>query len=245
MYMYMSSLPQSCNARRVVRVLSGVAGGETTGATRPRIVAVPDEALQNPFLRLESHGTGDSGGHVDHPGRGVDIVTFEMDTGDVRWVTCGPGMMENGLPRGASERSVTVAFDLSATEILQAPAIRVIPATDVPAVIFPSVEVRVVAGRFHGLLGPVNSPSTSPFLADIILQRDGDVTLDIPENHAGLVFVVSGGVAVEQTLINAGQAGVLAAGNTLTLVAGADGARALVMTACPLKPGFTPQGAVY
>ena len=73
---------------------------------------------------------------------------------------------------------------------------------------------------------------------------EGEITLPLPAGHRGFVYVFSGGVAVEQTLINAGQAGVLTAedGDTLNLAAGQDGARALVATALPLNEPLVRYG---
>ncbi len=133
-------------------------------------------------------------------------------------------------------------LNLPAAEKAQTPTYRDISATDIPAVIFPKAEVKVIAGRYHGLMGPVASPTTQPFIADVTLKAEGELTLPILDDHEGFIYVFDGGVAVEQTLVNAGQAGILEPGNLLNLTAGQAGARVLIVTAKPLNEPIARHG---
>jgi redox-sensitive bicupin YhaK (pirin superfamily) len=134
-------------------------------------------------------------------------------------------------------------INLPASEKMLPPQWRAIDAADIPAVIFKDSEVRVLAGQYHGLQGPVAPPTTKPFIADVLLKPEGEVTLPIPVGHQGFVFAFQHGVAVADRLVNRGQAGILGdVGDTLTLTAGRDGGRVLVVTGAPLREPIARHG---
>ncbi|MGZ3298815.1 MAG: hypothetical protein ACXU8U_11870 [Asticcacaulis sp.] len=108
--------------------------------------------------------------------------------------------------------------------------LRGIAGDDVPAVIFKDAEVRVLSGRFHGLLGPISGEAGArPLVCEVLLKVEAEMVL--PAVQGGLVYAIEGAVAVGRTLINQGQTGILDEyGDMLAIVAGGEPARVLVMT---------------
>ena len=127
---------------------------------------------------------------------------------------------------------------------MQAPRHIEIAPEDIPCVIYPKSksEVKVLAGRYHGLIGPISPPTTQPMILDVRLTPEAEITLPVPESHVGFVYVYEGAMAVERALLNRGQAGILGDGNVLTLVAGALPCRALVLTARVLHEPIARHG---
>ncbi len=101
-------------------------------------------------------------------------------------------------------------------------------AEDVPSVIYPDVEIRVLSGRHHGLMGPLSARFDTALVADVILGPDADFVLPVPEAAFAFAYAYDGGLAVGQALIDSGWAGVLEDGDQLPLTAGALGARVLI-----------------
>ncbi len=242
-HMFMSAYPQVHRARRVSRLVRAIPSGNVT-ATMAEAGGFLD-----PILMFEEISTTEA--LDDRSFRGVEAVTYmlqgrlrhggsyghgEVEEGGVLWLTAGRGVThaQAPLPSNDGVRGARLRLAASTAEGAATPSHRDIPAEDIPAVIFKSAEVRMLAGQFHGLIGPI-MPAARPFIADVQLKREGEVALDIPEGYQGLVYVFEGGVAIEQTLVNPGQAAVLEDGNLLNLVAGGDGARALVVMARPLR----------
>jgi quercetin 2,3-dioxygenase len=102
--------------------------------------------------------------------------------------------------------------------------------------------VKLIAGKHADQTGPIASPTTRPFIADVILEAEGSVTLDIPADHAGFVYVYDGAVEIDKTLIERTTAGVLNGQGPLTLTSGALPSRALVVTGMPLKEPIVRHG---
>ena len=247
--MFMSSQPQMYRARRIGRLVKSISVTDGSSIKRQRTLGTAMLDRLDPFLLFEDYrfdGRDDTFAPHDLPHRGFEIIAHDMTgKGPSLWLTAGRGALHADVPDPANgpSQGFQLWLNLPAAEKMQAPARRAIEPADIPAVIFATAEVRVLAGQYHGLKGPIDSPTTQPFLADILLKPDGEVTLDIPEDHQGFVYVFDGGpVGVEQTMINAGYAGLLEGGNILTLVAGARGARVLVATARPLKEPVARHG---
>jgi redox-sensitive bicupin YhaK (pirin superfamily) len=255
--MFIASTPQVHMARRISRKVSGVPANDGAGVKLNRIIGAPEQGEADPFLLLDEIVSSDprayAAGFPNHPHRGFETITYVLSgqvrhrdnqgnegvvqAGGAQWMTAARGVVHSEMPEQTDGHmhGFQLWLNLPSYEKMLDPAWRDIPATDIPAVIFNNAEIRVLAGRYHGLKGPIASPTTQPFIADVELDPEAEVSLPIPENHAGFVYVFEGGVAVGQTLLNAGEAGFLTEGNAVTLTAGANKARALVITARPLN----------
>ena len=266
-YMFMSPMPQQHNARRVARLVRAVPAGGSNVAIK-RIIG--DEGLPHfdPFLNFDELSTGQprdvARGFPDQPHRGFASLTYitkgrmrysdtsgrdtVVEAGQAQWLVSGRGCVHSEMPElvDGAVQGFKLWLNLPASEKMQAPAYNLITASDIPAIIFQDAEIRVLAGRYHGIIGPVTSAATEPFITEIILKSEGEITLPIAEDHAGFVYVFEGSVAIGQTLIARGQAGFLTtdaeSGNVLNLVAGQAGARLLVVTAKPLNEPIVRHG---
>jgi redox-sensitive bicupin YhaK (pirin superfamily) len=255
--MFIASQPQASVARRISRKVYGAPANDGAGVRLNRVIGTSELDAVDPFLMLDEIVSSDPraymAGFPSHPHRGFETITYVLEgrirhrdnkgnegvieAGGAQWMTAGRGIVHSEMPEQADGRmhGFQLWLNLPASEKMAAPAWRDIPAADIPAVIFRNAEIRVLAGRYYGLKGPVASTATQPVIADVSLDAEAEVVLPIPEDHEGFVYVFEGGVAVAQTLINPGEAGILTAGNVVTLVAGGNPARALVVTGKPLN----------
>ncbi len=255
--MFMSSVSNISGARTIARLIRGVPATDGAGVHVSRIIgtlAFPDV---DPFLLFdEVHMEGTiSGAFPETPHRGFESLAYVLEgrlshddtrgnvgdvtAGGIQWLTMASGLIhaEHTQPDAETGRGhgFRLWINLPACEKMLEPQWQAIAAEDIPAVIFKTAEVRVLAGRFHGLEGPVSPPTTRPFIADVVLKPDGEVTLPIPLGYRGFIFAIDQGVAVGETLVNRGQAGILGDfGDELTLTAGQTGARVLVVSGAPL-----------
>ena len=247
--MFMSSQPQLHRVRRVARVITGIPATDGSAIKRNRPIGTAMLDRVDPFLLFEEFHLDAADPNVaahEVPYRGFEVISYTTSgTGEAQWLTAGRGMLHADLPDPAKGpvHGIQLWLNLPSAEKMQPPVARHIEAADIPAVIFPSAEVRVLAGQYHGLKGPIDPPTTQPFLAEVILKAEGEVMLDIPEDHDGFVYVLDGGgVVVGQTIVNGGQVGILDNGNILNMVAGASGARVFIATARPLKESVARHG---
>lgn len=262
--MFMTTQPQQHRARRIARVVRAIPVRASMNIRLKRVIGGEGLPDLDPFLAFDeltaSTAGGIDGGFPGQTHRGFESITYitkgrlhysdnagregAVGAGGVQWLTSGRGLVHSETPELADGEVQAFQFwlNLPAAEKMQTPVYRAIEAADIPAVIFPKAEVRVIAGRYHGLAGPIAPTVTQPFIAEVILKSEGEITLPMEEGHDGFIYVYEGGAAVAQTLINRGQAGILDGGDVLNLTAGQAGARLLVLTACPLREPIVRHG---
>ena len=144
-------------------------------------------------------------------------------------------------PQSGRERHIARVFHLTTADGLNAPSPAVARlgfdivmagketlAEDVPSVIYPAVEIRVLSGRYHGLMGPLSARFDDALVVDVILSPDADFVLPVAENAFAFAYTYEGGLAIGNAVIESGWAGSLEDGDELPLTAGAYGARVLI-----------------
>jgi hypothetical protein len=101
--------------------------------------------------------------------------------------------------------------------------------------------VKVIAGSFGGVQGPVQGVTTQPIYLDVALPAKGSIDIDLPRDHAGFVYVFEG-VLAGPSPIARGELAVLGPGPHLALAAGDVSARAIVVAGRPLKERVVKYG---
>ncbi|MBW8732760.1 MAG: pirin family protein [Asticcacaulis sp.] len=250
--------------RTVARLVRGLPTSDGAGVKLNRVIgtqALPDV---DPFLMLDEFRSDDPNSYIagfpEHPHRGFETITYMLagrmrhkDTrgnegllgpGDVQWMTTARGLQHSEMPE--QEDGLMQGFqlwlNLPASEKMLDPVYKDIPAATIPVITADGNSVKLLAGVHAGLTGPIASPTTKPFIADVALAAEGTVTLDIPDGHAGFAYVYDGAVDIAGTTVGKTQAAVLAGEGTLTLTAGADQARVLVVSGYPLNEPIVRHG---
>lgn len=179
----------------------------------------------SPFLLLDYAGphyfepTTDRLGVGQHPHRGFETVTIVYDgqvehkdsagnggiigPGDVQWMTAAGGIVheEYHAPAfaktGGPFRMVQLWVNLPAKDKMAPGGYQGIVSADIPVVDLPDSagKARVIAGDLLGANGPART-FTPINVWDVRLNRDADLTLDLPEGHTAIVVVLSGHVTL-------------------------------------------------
>lgn len=179
----------------------------------------------SPFLLLDYVGphyfepTAQRRGVGQHPHRGFETVTIVYDgqvehkdsvgnggiiaPGDVQWMTAAGGILheEYHAPAfaktGGPLRMVQLWVNLPAKDKMGPAGYQAIVSADIPVVDLPgrSGKARVIAGELLGAKGPART-FTPINVWDLRLNRDAELTLDLPENHTTMLVVLTGQVTV-------------------------------------------------
>lgn len=208
-------------------------------------------------------------GFPAHPHRGFETVTYMLDghmrhedhmgnvgdlkSGGVQWMTAGRGVIHSEMPQQESGRmrGFQLWINLPADEKMKPAGYRDIQATEIPtAALKNGGQVKVIAGSsvIDGKVvsGPIQGLTTEPLYLDVHLSPGESFTQAVQATHNAFVYTYEGSVSVgpagAQKVLPTQGAGVLSAGDEVTLTAGAQGARLILLAAKPLHEPVVQYG---
>ncbi|HRZ02684.1 MAG TPA: pirin family protein [Burkholderiaceae bacterium] len=248
-------------ARGVVRIVRGVPASDGAGVKLNRVIGTPALDHVDPFLLLDEFRSDQPGDYIagfpEHPHRGFETVTYMLagrmrhrdnqgnegllESGGAQWMTAGRGIVHSEMPE--QQDGLMWGFqlwvNLPAHDKMRAPRYQDIAAAAVPEVeLGPGVRARVLAGTLGGVTGPVHDVATRPDYFDLALAPGAGTTLPASPGHTAFVYVYAGAlevVAGERRVVAARELALLGEGASLTLQAGAPGARCLFVAGLPLR----------
>ena len=207
-------------------------------------------------------------GFPTHPHRGIETVTYMLEgnvrhrdslgnagvigPGDVQWMTSGRGILHEEMPRRGPSGRVTgfqLWVNLPAAEKMGAPRYQEISAESIPAIDQDGARVRVVAGLYQDVNGPVTEIAARPIYIDVTLEAGATFRLPIPEAHRAVAYAFEGqgifglGSAEGGTPVQSASMVVLGQGEALEVQAAAPaGVRFMLMAGAPIGEPIVPYG---
>ncbi len=179
----------------------------------------------SPFLMLDFNpafdfGKSDKPRGVDvHPHKGFETVTIAykgsvehydssgnsgvINPGDVQWMTAGSGILHKEFherefsKKGGFFEMIQLWVNLPKKAKLASPKYQALVGADISKVALPNDGgiVNVIAGSLNGVKGSA-STFTEINMLDIRLNKDGEMTTDIPASHNTAILVVEGSIEV-------------------------------------------------
>lgn len=122
---------------------------------------------------------------------------------------------------------------------MTAPRYQDIAPEAIPEVKIAGGTVRVIAGAFGGVTGPVQGIVTDPVYLDVRLDS-GTFETPIPRDHTAFVYVYQGGGSVGGTGLEPKILGILSKGDRVSATAGR---KASASSASPPSPSMNPSPA--
>ncbi len=202
--------------RSVVRRFPGVPTLEGAGVRLRRSFSNAEVPLFDPFLLLDRFGSANPedylAGFPWHPHRGIETVTYVLNgrvehgdtlgnagvigTGDVQWMNSGSGIIHQEMPKRTE--GVLSGFqlwvNLPAREKMSTPAYRGLSAPEIPEVTTGTGNrVKVVAGTYERVEGPVRGLSVDPTYLDVHVPPGGRFEIGTPEGVTVFSHAVEGG----------------------------------------------------
>jgi hypothetical protein len=184
------------------------------GVSLTRIFGFSDTAAFDPFLLLDHFGSDEAEEYIAgfpwHPHRGIDTVTYMLqgkvrhgdsignsgviEPGDLQWMTAGSGIIHEEMPQLSpyGVHGFQLWVNLARAEKMREPAYRGFSASDVRAAPAGNGEVRILAGEFDGVRGPVTGVSRDPSYFDLHLGPDGTVAIPVPEGDTAFAYIYEG-----------------------------------------------------
>jgi redox-sensitive bicupin YhaK (pirin superfamily) len=207
-----------------------------------------------------------------HPHRGIETITYVLagtvehgdsmgnkgaiSAGDVQWMTAGSGIIHQEMPKGDRDgrmHGFQLWANLPASRKMTAPRYQEVKAADIPvATADDGTEARVVCGSLWGKTGPVDEVAIDPIYLDVSVPAGKRKTLPVETTRHAFAYVFAG---AGEFCNASGPLAVPAAaddcslvlfdrGDEVTVQAGADGVRFLLISGKPLMEPVAWHGPI-
>jgi quercetin 2,3-dioxygenase len=195
-------------------ILQGHSTYDGAGVKLMRIFAHDHTKLTDPFLLLDHFGSDNPADYVKgfpwHPHRGIETVTYMLGgtvehgdnignsdtigTGDIQWMTAGGGVIHQEMPQPSKEmmHGLQLWVNLPAKNKMMEPRYRGILENEVPVVKIPGGEVRVIAGAYENVNGPVHELIVDVEYLDVRLKKRISLSHEAKERYTSFCYLISG-----------------------------------------------------
>lgn len=243
--------------RQVMGIVPGMDAQDGAGVKLKRSLGGPRLEHFDPFLLLDEFRSDQAGDYIagfpDHPHRGFETVTYMLagkmrhrdnqgnsgllESGGAQWMTAGRGIVHSEMPE--QEDGLMWGFqlwvNLPSASKMAAPRYQDIVPSDIPEAELPGGgTVRVVAGAAAGVTGPVSDISVKPLYLDVNLPAGASFNQALPADHNAFIYVFGGDLRIGETKADLSDLALLTGGDLVQVMAGADGARFLLIAGEPI-----------
>jgi redox-sensitive bicupin YhaK (pirin superfamily) len=189
---------------------------EGAGVLLRRSISPHASNRHDPFLLFDHFAFNDPldgpiRGFPMHPHRGIETVTYMLEgsvnhrdslgnagligPGDVQWMTSGRGILHEEMPRRGPSGAIygfQLWVNLPSALKMTRPRYQEVSDAMIPTVAQDGATVRVVAGEFGGVRGPVTEIAANPVYIDVTLEQGNEFSYPIPEGHTLRAYVFDG-----------------------------------------------------
>lgn len=251
--------------KRIEQRVKGQHASDGAGVKLRRVITSEHHQRLDPWLMLDEFGSNEASDYIAgfpaHPHRGFETITYMLagrmehqdnrgnrgvvEAGGVQWMRAGKGIIHSEMP--AQEAGLMRGFqfwlNLPREQKMLEPDWADIAADAIP--VWSSGQgyaVKVIAGTFAGLFGPIQREVTQPMILDIKVTEAQTLTFDIQSGHHAYIYVYEGKIASADVTLAAAELGVLSIeGERLVVEAQANSAFLLV-SAKPLHEPIVAGG---
>jgi redox-sensitive bicupin YhaK (pirin superfamily) len=250
--------------RRIRQLVPAIEVTEGAGVTVHRTLGTPRLRHLDPFLMLDHFGSDNPeqyiAGFPNHPHRGFITLTYMIDghmlhrdsmgnrgdlrAGGIQWMKAASGVIHSEMPQqtGGLMRGFQLWINLPAKEKMSDPEYQDFGPEKIPVVAADGRRVKVIAGAYETARGPISDPNTQVVYLDVALAAGREFAHPLPADFAAFLYVFEGEAAIDSTKLPRHSLAVLDSGDTVSIRAGAAGARFILVAGRPLKEPIVQYG---
>jgi len=172
----------------------------------------------DPFLMLDEFGSDNKddfiAGFPPHPHRGIETVTYmlqgefehkdstgakgRMKSGDVQWMKTGSGIIHSEMPATSSGKlhGFQLWINMPARMKMNKPDYIYIDSHEIKIHRDNEIKVKVIAGKYKNVEGPIKRHNIEPIYFDIDLKKDKEFIFELPVTHNSFIYLVHGEIEV-------------------------------------------------
>tara|TARA_B100001123_G_scaffold6811_1_gene8541 strand:+ start:438 stop:1277 length:840 start_codon:yes stop_codon:yes gene_type:complete len=172
----------------------------------------------DPFLLLDEFGSENKddyiGGFPPHPHRGIETVTYmisgkfehkdstgakgEMSSGDVQWMKTGGGIIHSEMPIMSEGKlhGFQLWINMPAKLKMSKPEYIYIDAKQMKVFKDSEKKIKIIAGKFNDIQGPVKGHNVDPVYFDVELEQDKIFNFDLLSTHNSFIYLIEGTIKI-------------------------------------------------
>ena len=188
------------------------------GVKLKRSIGTPLIDYLDPFLMLDEFGSENKddyiGGFPPHPHRGIETVTYmlhgefehedstgakgKMSSGDVQWMKTGGGIIHSEMPAMSEGKlhGFQLWVNMPAKLKMSKPEYIYINAKQMQIHKDTEKKIKIIAGKFNGIEGPVKGHNVEPVYFDVELEKDKIFKFDLALTHNSFVYLIEGEIKI-------------------------------------------------
>ncbi|MCX6249793.1 MAG: pirin family protein [Bacteroidetes bacterium] len=258
------------STRKIDRIIKGQATSDGAGVKLTRILGHNTQDILDPFLMLDFFGSDNPddfmAGFPWHPHRGMETVTYMLDgkvehsdsmgnsgvigKGDIQWMTAGSGIIHQEMPKyeGGRMYGFQLWVNLPSASKMISPRYQDIPASRVPVVELENkTRVKVLAGTFQGVRGPVENIIADPEYFDVEMPENAELVVPAAPDHTVFAYLYEGTAAFDDNnkdQLHAGEGAIFGSGDHILVKTGASGVRFILIAGKPIGESIAWHGPI-
>jgi len=254
--------------RTVKRHLRAQQVTEGAGVKLKRVFGYEFRLETDPFLLLDHFGSDYPSDYLSgfpwHPHRGIETVTYMLDgtvehadslgnigtihPGDIQWMTAGSGIIHQEMPKPNNGLMYGFQLWVNLPKIhkMTNPRYREIKTNDIPSIERPDSLIKLISGKYKKTVGAVNELFTDIVYLDIKLWSDSLFELPVEKDYNFMIYTYDGIIEIPRWTgyIRSEECVILSKGDTISIKAGSDGSRILIIGGKPLNEPIAWHGPI-
>ena len=202
----------------VSKIVEPVAASDGAGVKLKRSIGTHLIDYHDPFLMLDEFGSENKDDYIagfpPHPHRGIETVTYmlngefehkdstgakgRMSSGDVQWMKTGGGIIHSEMPAMSEGKlhGFQLWINMPAKLKMNKPEYIYIDAKQMKAHKDSEKKIKIIAGKFGDIEGPVKGHNVEPIYFDVELEKDKIFNFKLPSTHNSFIYLIEGEIKI-------------------------------------------------
>jgi len=201
----------------VSKIIDSIPASDGAGVKLKRRIGIEPNYF-DPFLMLDEFGSENKddyiGGFPPHPHRGIETVTYmlcgkfehedstgakgKMSSGDVQWMKTGGGIIHSEMPAISEGKlhGFQLWINMPAKLKMSKPEYIYIDNKQMQVYKDSEKKIKIIAGKFNNIEGPVKGHNVEPIYFDVELKKDKIINFDLPLTHNSFIYLIEGEIKI-------------------------------------------------
>ena len=202
----------------VKEIIKPIPTSDGAGVKLKRSIGTSAIDYFDPFLMLDEFGSENKDDYIagfpPHPHRGIETVTYmlegefehqdstgakgRMSSGDVQWMKTGGGIIHSEMPAMSEGKlhGFQLWINMPAKLKMNKPEYIYIDAKQMKVHKDSDKKIKIIAGKFGDIEGPVKGHNVEPIYFDVELIKDKEFNFKLPSTHNSFIYLIDGEIKI-------------------------------------------------